>query len=428
MDFAPLLKSPLSFLLLLVVWLPTDGGVRLHAEEWSTEFAPIYSSPDVGAEPPRARHSGIASTSQEHISPPPRGEAKPSRSSVTILNSRIHQKRKTAPLPGEMLQPVPSPASSHIEAEQKGSSGDVAWIHPEETPSLPDASATGNAGSDSDRKFAFLPSLPFGSLFPKSAKPTPPTASPPAAGTAFRQKTVGALVFHADFPLSEKETMIEELDRLQQDLTAYLGIPEPAETIQIFLFRDEDGYRQFLGTQFPEAPFRRALYVKKDGPGFVMAHCQKELAVDLRHEMTHAILHASIRDIPLWLDEGLAEYFELEPEQRPHDNPYLPSVKWNAKLGLTPDLEKLESLTHLVQMDTKEYRDAWAWTHFLIHHSPRTHHALAEFLQKKAEGENVACREYLQRNIMDLEKQFLDHFRNWEKKGNSRRPLGFLRF
>ena len=32
---------------------------------------------------------------------------------------------------------------------------------------------------------------------------------------------------------------------------------------------------------------------------------------DLRHELTHAILHSVLKDVPLWLDEGLAEYFEV---------------------------------------------------------------------------------------------------------------------
>ncbi|GIT30210.1 MAG: hypothetical protein Ct9H300mP1_22560 [Planctomycetaceae bacterium] len=32
---------------------------------------------------------------------------------------------------------------------------------------------------------------------------------------------------------------------------------------------------------------------------------------DLRHEFTHGVLHSSLKRVPLWLDEGLAEYFEV---------------------------------------------------------------------------------------------------------------------
>src|SRR5947209_8380306 len=35
---------------------------------------------------------------------------------------------------------------------------------------------------------------------------------------------------------------------------------------------------------------------------------------DLRHELTHALLHSVLKDVPLWLDEGLAEFFELPPD------------------------------------------------------------------------------------------------------------------
>jgi hypothetical protein len=209
-------------------------------------------------------------------------------------------------------------------------------------------------------------------------------------------------------------------------MLSYLGIPEPRESIQIFLFRNETGYRKFLEEQFPEAPYRRALYIKKDGPGMVLAHCQKELAVDLRHEMTHALLHASLREIPLWLDEGLAEYFEIAPDERAHRNPYLPSVKWNAKLGMAPDLKRLETLTTLTQMSTREYRDAWSWTHFLLHHSPATHHALARFLKKLSENEATSCHEFLHQRIPEMEKQFLEHFRRWENPKNTQTRLRFF--
>ena len=40
------------------------------------------------------------------------------------------------------------------------------------------------------------------------------------------------------------------------------------------------------------------------------------LRTDLRHELTHALLHGVLKDVPLWLDEGLAGFFELPPDAR----------------------------------------------------------------------------------------------------------------
>ena len=39
------------------------------------------------------------------------------------------------------------------------------------------------------------------------------------------------------------------------------------------------------------------------------------LRQDLRHELTHALLNGVTKEVPLWLDEGLAEYYELPPER-----------------------------------------------------------------------------------------------------------------
>ena len=49
-------------------------------------------------------------------------------------------------------------------------------------------------------------------------------------------------------------------------------------------------------------------------------------ADDLRHEMTHAYLHAVVPNVPLWLDEGLAKYFELPRQQHGLNQPYVRQV------------------------------------------------------------------------------------------------------
>ena len=55
--------------------------------------------------------------------------------------------------------------------------------------------------------------------------------------------------------------------------------------------------------------------MKGRGPGKVFAYKSKALPVDVRHEGTHGLLHAALPMVPLWLDEGLAEYFEVPGRQ-----------------------------------------------------------------------------------------------------------------
>ena len=55
--------------------------------------------------------------------------------------------------------------------------------------------------------------------------------------------------------------------------------------------------------------------------------------------MTHAILNASLRYVPIWLDEGLAKYFETPRGDRATQNPFLDQLnqmQWNNPLMPPP--------------------------------------------------------------------------------------------
>jgi hypothetical protein len=89
------------------------------------------------------------------------------------------------------------------------------------------------------------------------------------------------------------------------------------------------------------------------------------LEEDLRHEATHALLHVAVGDLPLWLDEGLAEYFEV-PDRQGLNAEHLARLPDDLKGGWKPDLERLESLSHVRDMTPRDYRESWAWVHYLL--------------------------------------------------------------
>jgi len=202
-------------------------------------------------------------------------------------------------------------------------------------------------------------------------------------------------VVQANFPLTEITSILAEIEQLQYDLNRYIGVPAPQEKIELCLFKNEESYTSFLREFFPKAPTnRRALYVKLDDtPGTLMVQQSKDFEIDLRHEMTHAVIHASIPRVPIWLDEGLAKYFEV-PLDRADNHPYMNIVRRNVKLNVVPSLDRLTKLETIDDMGIKEYQDSWAWTHFLIRRSPETHRMLAAYLQmlvtwNGAEGEST---------------------------------------
>ncbi len=168
--------------------------------------------------------------------------------------------------------------------------------------------------------------------------------------------------------------------KLPSQLADVLQLPRPVEPVYVFLFDRKASYRAYLDRYFPDAPRRRALFIKSRGFPMVFAYAQKDLAIDVRHELTHALLQELVPLVPLWLDEGLAEYFELPPHDRSTANPQAPAVRMAARLGMLPGLEKLERLDQSQTMSSTDYRNCWAWTHFLIHGPETVQHLFRQYL------------------------------------------------
>jgi len=235
-------------------------------------------------------------------------------------------------------------------------------------------------------------------------------------------RIVGAVRYHADYSLENEYGILRELANIQKDLSQYLAIPHPMETIEVFFFQSQNTYKKFLGKELQDAPFdREALYYKHSGPGMVLIYQKPDMMEDLRHEMTHAFLHASLHYVPLWLDEGLAEYFEKPRETRARENPYFSSISRKIMFGQTPSLTKLEKMRFFDQMGVNEYCEAWSWVHFMMHYSRETHQTLAGYLRllAKQKGETPSLDLYLAASVPDVKKAYIEHFRNWKNRNNS---------
>src|SRR5690606_3177070 len=88
-----------------------------------------------------------------------------------------------------------------------------------------------------------------------------------------------------------------------------LGVAAPAGiTLRIVFVRDAGAYAELVGEQALAesagvySPRRRTIYVR------TQANDEQSFAV-LRHELTHALVHEAIGNLPVPLNEGLAEYF-----------------------------------------------------------------------------------------------------------------------
>ncbi len=177
----------------------------------------------------------------------------------------------------------------------------------------------------------------------------------------------GQLVIHSDAPLTGQQRLVEELVTQREWINSRLGLTPSDRPIHVYLYADEAAYYKFLHLRFPEMATRRAIFVGTSTDLTVYAHAGDQVAVDLRHEVAHGYLHAAVPNLPLWLDEGLAEYFEVGRGRRGYNEPHVEMLVKQAEAGTwRPELTRLEALTSAADMTQQDYAESWAWVHYLL--------------------------------------------------------------
>jgi len=189
------------------------------------------------------------------------------------------------------------------------------------------------------------------------------------------------LVVYSDFPVDAHHRLLDELVARRTDIGKTLGLPSSAERAYIYLFESTERFKRFMRLHHPEMPSRRAFFLETDTRLLVYAQWGDRVAEDLRHEATHAYMHAIVPNLPLWLDEGLAEYFEVPRGRAGLNRENLAAVLARIEEGTwTPDLRRLEQLHPDEQMSHDEYAESWAWVHFLLHSGVESQDLLRVYL------------------------------------------------
>jgi hypothetical protein len=193
--------------------------------------------------------------------------------------------------------------------------------------------------------------------------------------------TRGQLVLHADFMLPPDHRLLSELVAERELVKQRLAIEPGSEPIHVHLFADEASYRQHVAREYPDFPERRAIFVETDVELHVYAHWGDAVADDLRHEVAHGYLHAAASNLPLWLDEGLAEYFEVGRTPHALNRPHVELLAGQLALGAwKPNLARLEQLASSADMTQMDYAESWLWVHLLLESSEEASGPLLELL------------------------------------------------
>jgi glycosyltransferase involved in cell wall biosynthesis len=198
------------------------------------------------------------------------------------------------------------------------------------------------------------------------------------------------LVVYSDFALPPHHRLLDELVLERNELLSKLQLPKSEEPVYVYLFDNEDHFREFMRQFYPEFPQRRAFFVESDTRLAVYAQWGDRVAEDLRHEVAHGYLHSVVPKLPLWLDEGLAEYAEVPRGHAGLNRPHLQLLLDKlASFGWKPDLPRLERLTSADEMTQLDYAEAWAWIHWLLETDPARRRIVHGYLDELRGAEVV---------------------------------------
>ena len=231
---------------------------------------------------------------------------------------------------------------------------------------------------------------------------------------------VSQFVFMSDMELRRDQPLFKELGILREQVYRELKLPPSNTEVFVCLFEDREHFEKFMQAKYPYLPKRRAFFVAQPrrlgGAEDLMVYTYwgDRIQQDLRHELTHALLHSVLKDVPIWLDEGLAEYFEAPASWNGGNAKHVEQLR---QAGVRFDLDRLEQLKEVNQMSPAEYREAWAWVHLMLRSTPQAKQALLSYLQELRTNPNPGpLRPRLAPAFMSLDSALQTHLADLERK------------
>lgn len=236
----------------------------------------------------------------------------------------------------------------------------------------------------------------------------------PMVGAGFRCTEIlstNKLRIHSDFALPEDHPLIAELIDQKGALSQTTGLNFSTAylPIDVYLFRDQASFDNFTAKSNAAFAGRRAFFIKSDTMLNIYAVWGDRIAEDLRHEVTHGYLHSVAPSLPLWIDEGLAEYFEVGPDADGRHQYHVQHLSAALEQGnWTPSLGRMERLFDPTKLTQTDYAEAWLWTHFLLS-EPSTAALVRSQMQRYQNKTGVAWTAKVHHRVHDPNQRLLEH-------------------
>lgn len=181
-----------------------------------------------------------------------------------------------------------------------------------------------------------------------------------AATLGEAQETGDIAKFHTTLPARAVATCQRELSRLHIRLQRELGARPLSRPTKVYVYAQADHYVSAVRKLGIEPGGRPAIFVKRNGETYIFTYSHGDYLQTLRHEFTHAVLHDSFSTPPLWLDEGLAEYYEAADDSG-RQAAYERLLATQLRIVWKPSPDRMARWRNMEDMRMLEYAEAWSW-------------------------------------------------------------------
>jgi hypothetical protein len=212
-------------------------------------------------------------------------------------------------------------------------------------------------------------------------------APPPSRVEAGELRTLRSAhyLIYTDLEQALAEELAQRLDAMYDEYARRLvefNVVDPRQKFEVYLFAKREDFMRMTQNRYVNAG---GVFMSGRNllAGFLEGQGRDGLRRIIQHEAFHQFAYTAIsQDIPVWLNEGMAQYFEegiwtgthftfghVPPRrlrQLQHDRSKKQLVPFRTMLSMTDD-EWEKGLIGDANRGATQYNQAWAMIHFLVH-------------------------------------------------------------
>jgi len=221
-----------------------------------------------------------------------------------------------------------------------------------------------------------------------------------ASAAEWRRIDSPNFVVVGDVPVRTLRDVAMEFEGFREALTAALTDRAPSAPVPtiVIVFPSEKVFTPFKPPVQGKPVSNSGMFVGRQDANYIafVADGNSDVRRAVFHEYAHVVVSDVLRNVPMWLNEGLAEYFSVyELGKNGHDAVLGRSVSNHIRRLQNTQPLKLDELFNVdrnsplySEKDRRSvfYAQAWALTHRILHAQPRLTKELASYLNRTSEG------------------------------------------